>query len=190
MSQPLRRSLDGALRLEARLERRGAERLGWIGAAARATGEGQGLSVPRDWTDERALDALALWPAVCLLRAAPIELGARVAVLGEGSVADGLRGLLAAIGARDGSDAPEAPENVFALGNEDTCLLKALARCRSGGFVVWGLTTPGTLELNLYPDLHRRSLTLVALDLGPGGDPAEWTGALPDLEQLLDRAAR
>lgn len=156
--------------------------------------EGHLLEQPADTPSEAALEALLLWPAWRATKAARLELGSGLLILGEGWLSHSLLrlsprwGVLwrAAVHGAGGPAScehglpesalgsaaalarslPSAPDAVIVTGNGSKLLPLALEVCRTRGVVVAAQDPTGglSLEVNFYRDAHRRGLTLVTLD--------------------------
>jgi hypothetical protein len=142
------------------------------------------LTPPAGAGSKEILEILAQWPAYRLVELAGVELGSGVLVLGEGWLADdilrhcGVRGCLwrAAPEPRraglvehtlpsDGNLArarlPRPPDAVFVLGNTTSGTALALSVVRDRGVVVLANDAEAPIDLDLYPDVHRRGLRVV-----------------------------
>ncbi len=156
--------------------------------------ESQLFERPADTPTEAALEALLLWPAWRATKAARLELGGGLLILGEGwlsrsvlriSLRWGVLWRAAVKGAcgpascehklpertLDSAPAlarslPSAPDAVIVTGDGSRLLPLALEVCRTRGVVVVApdATSGPSLDVNFYRDAHRRGLTLVALD--------------------------
>ncbi len=172
------------------------------------------LTAPDGFTADEMLAVSRLWPAWRVVDAARLELGAGVLVLGGGGLADhvlqlcGLRGALwrAVCGALPGGadcervvagasqadpDAlsralPSSPDAILVLDGFVDALRAALRLCRSRGTVVTCATKPTSFALDLYADLHRRGLRIVAVDPLDRGAVEDWPLAALRIRKLLE----
>jgi hypothetical protein len=108
------------------------------------------LVVGGGWLARRVLEFAGLWG--CLWRAAcgPAELRPSSEFWIERADAQALRRML-----------PANPDAVVLLTHEQDQIEQALAACRDKGSAVMAIPDRSMIDLNLYPDVHRRSLRVV-----------------------------
>ena len=158
------------------------------------------LPLPTDIAAAEVERVLELWPLWRLVRAAALELGMNVVVAGAGRPADDIAALCRRHGALrverwtdEGADAicarlPGRPDCVFLLDGHHARLGPALQLCRDRGTVIVAGASSVPIDLNLYPDAHRRGLhVLVCGDDVSRDMSATWPAELPRLLSLLRR---
>jgi len=161
-----------------------ADGLGWLAREAQDAPVLDAMALENGWSEGQALAALGAVPAWRLLQAARVGLGTRLLVLGAGWLREsvehiaGLRGVTLV-------DANALPESVILVGGT-SALPAALRACRSSGSVATVLD-PGPLDLDVYPDLHRRGLRLSLLD--PCSAPPDWPLVRLGLSHLVARGS-
>jgi len=174
------------------------------------------LPCPADVPRDRLLTLLAYWPAWRVTAWARLEIGSGVLIVGSGTLAKQVaefcrcrgalwRGVWGASGTRDGEDLwfplsggqqpseilralPARPDSVLVLGGGAHEFIAALTICRDLGTVVVATPLATALDLNLYPDVHRRGLTIHAgspFEYGPA-DREAWSQAARRINTLID----
>jgi hypothetical protein len=158
------------------------------------------LSLPSDMATAEIARVLELWPAWCLVRSADIELGMGILVVGGGHSVDPLTALCRLHGSlwlerwtEDGETTesvlarlPARPDRVFIVGGHQSHLAGALRLCRDGGTVIVVGANATPVDLNLYPDAHRRGLRVLMRTEDAHRAPATaWAEELPRLRALL-----
>lgn len=160
------------------------------------------LACPADVADEQAFAVLREWPAWRLTRLAGLELGSGLLVAGDDWLARRVLGMgrvwgclwRAVHGASELRNAadhwidphtqdaegllrslPARPDAAIVLSGEVDRLVVALAACRDRARVVLALPDAVRVDLDFYPDAHRRGLRLVACrPFGGEGTGKEW----------------
>lgn len=160
------------------------------------------MSLPEDVSANEIERILERWPSWRLVRSAELELGMNVLVIGAGPMADGVAAVSQRHGALSverwsdaGEDAdllrarlPQRPDRVFLLEGHRDRLAPALQSCRDRGIVVVATAGGAPIDLNLYPDAHRRGLHVRVWGENLYRDiPALWLTELPRLRSLLRR---
>jgi hypothetical protein len=129
------------------------------------------LPLPDAWPVDDLLPTLVAWPAWRLAAAAAIELGSHAVVAGGGRLATMVLAMIVERGGiLDGRGAPDA---IVVLESVAGDFQARLAACRSRGTVVLADPAATLIDLNLYPDAHRRGLRIVGVDLRQP-DLATW----------------
>ena len=176
---------------------------GWVGSldvlppqgSALEFGEDELLPLAPGCTEKEALHLVAAWPSWRVTEAASIEVGSRILVIGTGSLGAKVAELSRWRGALTGLSEvprgePRAPWDVVVFADGPVGLLADATRaCRTRGTVVLAGTYGAALDLNLYPDVHRRGLRIVCLapySLTPLAR-SEWARTAPALHRLLRR---
>lgn len=144
------------------------------------------LSFPAGWDASRALEILGWLPAWRLLQAARPELGSRLRLMGEGWLLGRLQTLLRRLGCFEARDRDEA-EAVIVWGGLTRQWDRALRACRDRGTVVWSQPDAHALDVNFYPNVHRRGLRVFAVPLATRPRGEDWARTLRQLAFLLDR---
>jgi NADPH:quinone reductase-like Zn-dependent oxidoreductase len=174
------------------------------------------LRCPADVPVDRVLALLAYWPAWRVTEWARLEIGSGVLIVGSGGLARQAadlcrcrgvlwRGAWGTSEARDHGEfwfplsraqqpsemcraLPRQPDSVLVLGGGAHELTVALAICRDLGTVVVAVSPGAALDLNFYPDVHRRGLTIRAgspFEYGPD-DVEGWNRAARRINRLID----
>jgi hypothetical protein len=161
------------------------------------------LGCPAHIADEQALAVLRDWPVWRLTRLAQLELGSGLLVAGDDWLARRVlgvcrlwgclwRALFGASELRHAADhwidphtraaesllrsLPARPDAAIVLSGDHARLSLALAVCRDRATVVVALPEAMRVDLDLYPDAHRRGLRLVACQpFGGASAGQEWT---------------
>jgi hypothetical protein len=165
---------------------------------------------------DRLLALLAFWPAWRVTDWARLEIGSGVVIVGSGEFAKRVADLCKCRGAvwraiwgtaelredgefwfpRSGGQQPRdilralprQPDSVLVLGGSVHELTATLAICRDLGTVVVAAPLGAALDLNLYPDVHRRGLTIRAgspFEYGPA-DVEAWGQVACRINMLMD----
>jgi NADPH:quinone reductase-like Zn-dependent oxidoreductase len=166
--------------------------------------------------EDRLLALLAYWPAWRVTEWARLEIGCNVLIVGSSGLSTQVAGLCRCRGAlwraiwgapetRDegelwfplpgeqraehvGGALPRPPDSVLVLGGSAHALTASLATCRDLGTVVVAAPPAAAIDLNLYPDVHRRGLTIHAgspFAYGPG-DVDAWNRAACRINTLIE----
>ena len=157
------------------------------------------LDCPGDIPPSGLIDALSEWPFERLASWARVEIGSVIVIVGDGvaarRVADAChrRGALACgiWGSPDAVDAADVVvprdadvrralacplDAVIVLAADEATVVKSLSLPRDRGVVVISAPTGLKIDVDLYPDLHRRGLTVTIASPHVHGrdDRAEW----------------
>lgn len=174
------------------------------------------LPCPVDLPVDRLLALLAYWPAWRVTEWARLEIGSGVLIVGSGDFARRAadlcrcrgalwRGLWGTSEVRDDGEfrfalsreqepreicraLPRQPDSVLVLGGGVHELTATLAICRDLGTVVVAAPPGGAIDLNFYPDVHRRGLTIRVgspFEYGPD-DVGVWNQAARRINALID----
>jgi NADPH:quinone reductase-like Zn-dependent oxidoreductase len=173
------------------------------------------LPCPVDVPVDRLLALLAYWPAWRVTEWARLEIGSGVVIVGSGELVKRVADLCRCRGAlwravwgmaetedrefwfplsggqqpRDMLRAlPRQPDSVLVLGGSAQELAAVLVMCRDLGTVVVAAPPSAALELNLYPDVHRRELTIRTgspFEYGPA-DVEAWSQAARRINTLMN----
>lgn len=144
------------------------------------------LTFPAGWGASRVLEILGWLPAWRLVQAARPEFGSRVRLMGEGWLFGRLQAVVKGLGCFEARER-EAAEAVIVWGGLTKQWARALRACRDKGTVVWSDADTHALDVNLYPDVHRRGLRVVAVPLATRPPGEDWAKTLKELAFLLDR---
>ena len=174
------------------------------------------LPCPADVPADRLLAVLAYWPAWRVTEWARLEIGSGVLIVGSGELAKRVvdlcrcrgalwRGVWGPPDARDSGEfwfplscgqqpneilraLPAQPDSALVLGGGAHEFTVTLALCRDLGTVVVAAPLAAMLDMNLYPDVHRRGLTIRAgspFEYGPA-DGEGWRVAARRIHTLID----
>jgi hypothetical protein len=108
------------------------------------------LVVGDGWLARRVLEFSRLWGCVWRAACGPAELRDSAEFWSERADAHTLQGIL-----------PGRPDAVVLLSHQRGQIAPALAVCQDKGRVVLAVSDPMMVDLDLYPDVHRRSLRVV-----------------------------
>jgi len=173
------------------------------------------LQCPADVPVNRVLTLLGYWPAWRVTQWARLEIGSGVLIVWSGTFAKQVADLcrcrgalwcgvwgaspvgangefwLPVSGERQPGEIlralPRQPDSVLVLGGGVHELMVAIAICRDLGTVVVAVPPGPALDLNFYPDVHRRGLTIRAgspFEYGPG-DAKAWNHAARRINTLI-----
>jgi NADPH:quinone reductase-like Zn-dependent oxidoreductase len=174
------------------------------------------LPCPADVPVDRLLTLFGYWLAWRVTGWGRLEIGSGVLIVGSGGLAKQVadlcrcrgalwRGVWGTSEARDYGEfwfplsggqepreilraLPGRPDSVLVLGGGAHEFAATLALCRDLGTVVVAGPPAAAFDLNLYPDVHRRGLTIHAgspLEYGPG-DVEAWSQAVRRINTLID----
>lgn len=162
------------------------------------------LPRPREEPQEQMATVLAYWPAWRVTDWAQVEIGSRILIVGSGELAERVARLCRCRGAlwtavwgsghprigveyliplQSGQGArqvlsalPARPDSVAVLDCSIDVLSASLELCRDGGTVIIIGMPALEINLNLYPDAHRRELTVRVRSLSECGsaDSEDW----------------
>lgn len=145
------------------------------------------LPLPDTWPVTDLLQTLAAWPAWRLAAAAGIELGSLAVVAGSGRLAEMVQAMIVERGGVLGGRG--APDAIVVLEGVAGDFAARLAACRSRGSVVLADPTATPIDLNLYPDAHRRGLRIVGVDLEEA-DRGTWLRVREHVRRTATRERR
>jgi hypothetical protein len=111
------------------------------------------LVVGGGWLSARVLEFARLWGCVWRAASGPADLRDRAEFWTEQANAEALRRIL-----------PAKPDAAILLGDSPDVIAPALAACQDRGTIVLAVQGGLTIDLNLYPDAHRRSLRVVGCE--------------------------
>lgn len=174
------------------------------------------LPCPADLCADRILALLAYWPAWRVTEWARLEVGSGVLIVGSSGLvrkaADFCRcrgalwrGVWGTSEVRDAGEfwfplsreqqlkemfrrLPRQPDSVLLLGGGVHELTVTLTLCRDLGTVVVAVPLGAAVDLNFYPDVHRRGLTIRAgspFEYG-SGEVEAWNRAARRINILID----
>jgi len=133
------------------------------------------IPVPAERADDA--DFAVAVSLVSALRQAPIELGEAVAIVGAGPLAR-LTAELARIGgaatvrvvapSQLGDESPSSADVLIYVAGDWQALGEALHLVRDRGRALLLNASGPPVDFNVYPDLHRRSLQLIGVEMPPG----------------------
>jgi hypothetical protein len=174
------------------------------------------LPCPADVPGDRLPAVLAYWPAWRVTEWARLEIGSGVLIVGAGGLARQVaylcqcrgtlwRGVWGTPDARDDGELwfglsggqrpndflralPRHPDSVLMLEGGAHEIATTLALCRDLGTVVVATSPAVAVDLNLYPDVHRRGLTIRAGSPFRYGraDGEAWHQAARRINRLID----
>jgi threonine dehydrogenase-like Zn-dependent dehydrogenase len=144
---------------------------------------GLNVAAPPDVAPDEAAARLVAAAARAVGAALANDDPADVEVLGDGALAVAVR---LALGS---GDAPQHPRAVVETSGGAQAVVSALQRVADLGTVLLAAApSPGSLPLNLYPDVHVRGLELIGLP--PSADPTDLTNPAPAAVRTALRPGR